>query len=595
MKKNYIYLALSFFILISGCSKDINQSITISEFEHSAKLIEDNFVIGVYSEEGEPIYNAIITINKNTYHTDNNGLHFFQKIELLSSGTLVKIESPGYFTSLKRLYPGKRTLEVRMKSLGPPAFLDNNTGGTIKIQDLEYNFPSNSLTTIDGKLYQGQVSIYSSFLDGSEQNKINQFGPGDQRGIDLSNSPKALSTYGMFETKLIGSNGEELKVKEGVQVLIRIPLKDEIESKASNITTTWYFDEALGVWREDAKAQKVNNFYEFSVTHFTWWTCAKAFEWVTLKLRCIDQNGNPVPNIFIAITLAEDSSFCSGGITGLDGMVSGIIPKDKNLVAKFYFDCKCILNELKEIPISESSNDIDLGDIQLELKSGNTIIQGQIFDCIGAPASNKLVRLMITDGFMSHYEYVTSDNEGNYKFEYPCSLAGLYAILKGIDLENDKDSKNSFEKKLIQGDNIIDNLFICSPLEEYIDFKYKNTVYKSDQVGFSHEASLNDNLFGGIIYHSNLDKLEISMIFEGSNFSPGKEYNIFKFEFDYVKDGYHLTGWKKSGDAGKILITKVHPNGKPAEGTYTAKFDYFAENGIIELGAVYGGSFKMSP
>ena len=98
----------------------------------------------------------------------------------------------------------------------------------------------------------------------------------------------AMETYGMLSVNLFSPAGEQLNINPDFPATLTFPV-DVSTPNAPTEIPLWYFDEAVGYWKEQGIATKVGNQYIAEVTHFTWWNCDLPLDYVTV---CFTVNGS---------------------------------------------------------------------------------------------------------------------------------------------------------------------------------------------------------------------------------------------------------------------------------------------------------------
>ena len=66
-------------------------------------------------------------------------------------------------------------------------------------------------------------------------------------------------------------SGEKLQLKTGKTAEIAAQIPAKILGEAPSEIAMWYFDNGLGLWKEEGKAKKENGKYIANVSHFSCW------------------------------------------------------------------------------------------------------------------------------------------------------------------------------------------------------------------------------------------------------------------------------------------------------------------------------------
>ncbi len=79
------------------------------------------------------------------------------------------------------------------------------------------SFNNTEFVTAAGTSYNGTVKAFAAYLDPTADNFAGIM-PGDLVGINTSNSPVTLESYGMLVVELEGTGGEKLQIAPGHKV-----------------------------------------------------------------------------------------------------------------------------------------------------------------------------------------------------------------------------------------------------------------------------------------------------------------------------------------------------------------------------------------
>ena len=116
---------------------------------------------------------------------------------------------------------------------------------------------------------------------------------GDMFAIREDESTSILYSYGILRVLMYGSGGEPLQLADGTKSTLVMTIPDEQLQTAPSTIPLWYFDEEVGIWKEEGFAEKIGDQYIGDVAHFTDWNCDKPEEYATIIGRLLDCSGNP--------------------------------------------------------------------------------------------------------------------------------------------------------------------------------------------------------------------------------------------------------------------------------------------------------------
>ncbi|MBK6760982.1 MAG: hypothetical protein IPG73_09820 [Ignavibacteria bacterium] len=93
---------------------------------------------------------------------------------------------------------------------------------------------------------------------------------GDAAGRSANDSSVILTSYGVLRVQITGAQSEQLELKPGSTASLQFSLPKSLPSPQLSAIPLWYFDEQIGMWKEEGSASLVNGMYG-NVSHFTDW------------------------------------------------------------------------------------------------------------------------------------------------------------------------------------------------------------------------------------------------------------------------------------------------------------------------------------
>ncbi len=398
-----IYLAGLFAIIISmiiGCSKHTGDIID-PPAENSSTTVTT--VYGrVVDEQGKAISAVSITIGTQNTITDEHGLFIIKDIRVPKDRVLVLAKKMGYFISSKAAVAGESAttrVELSMMSDNTEYYVSSSDGGKITIlgsSGASISFQPESFLTTSGSPYHGTVSIAAKYLDPASASFSTCFS-GDNMGQASDGKNVRLASCGVVRAELTGSVGERLVLDPSKPATITYPKTSDVSAPAS--MPLWYFDEALGLWKQEGTAALSGNSYTGTITHFSDWNLDYPIDWGDVELRVLCGT-TPVSGVAVTV-------FQFTGYTGPDGRLRIVgVPANRDLQLQINADNNNGLYYLN-IPVSfsvQSGQTATLGDITLNSPCP-AIVNGKVVDCNTAPVT---AMLFFTDGIYSTYHYSAS-------------------------------------------------------------------------------------------------------------------------------------------------------------------------------------------
>ena len=105
-KKFFLLTLLGSLFLVSSCKKDVDTTVPppaeFPGFSIPAASPVTGSISGIVVDElNNPVQNAAVMLNGNTYQTDTRGLFHINNVQLDKYVTTVTVSKPGYFKALR--------------------------------------------------------------------------------------------------------------------------------------------------------------------------------------------------------------------------------------------------------------------------------------------------------------------------------------------------------------------------------------------------------------------------------------------------------------------------------------------------------------
>lgn len=346
----------------------------------------------VINENGEPVGNASVIAGTSTTSTNINGYFQLNNIQVSKNAGFVKVEKAGYFKSGRTLFTNKgvvNNIEIKLIPRKKRGDFNAAGGGAVSVeQGAAVNFPADGIINESSKApYTGTVSVYGAYLDPLDTDLSLRM-PGNLTGLTTNNEQKILQTFGMIAIELEGANGEKLNISPGKKATITMPIPGSMMTGAPTSIPLWYFNDTLGIWKEEGTAAKQGSNYVGTVTHFSFWNCDIPNNFVNLTLKLQNQNQEPLAGYRVALTNTSNNS-AANGITDSTGTVIGAIPPGVSLQMKVYNKCNGLVHTQTIGPFNVVT---DLGIIQVTTTPpGSITVLGTVKNCN---------QVLVTDGFV---------------------------------------------------------------------------------------------------------------------------------------------------------------------------------------------------
>ncbi len=365
----------------------------------------------IVDESGAPISGVTVTEQTGSATTDANGLFFIANTSVPSERTFILAKKSGYFDGARAAVPtpnGVTYMQITLASNTPIGTVDATSGGMVSLPSGgSVSLLPGGVVTSSGTPYTGTVSVSAKHLDPSNGNFTGLFA-GDLTGQQTDGSQTELQSYGVIVTELHGSNGETLQPAPGNPATLTMPIAASQQSTAPVSTPLWYFDETLGMWKEEGSATKQGSSYVGRVQHFSFWNYDMYCPYGTLT-GVIVCNDVPIPGVVVNL-----GALVEGGqpyvVTDAAGRFKVRVPANSNAVQLQVLGSQNNGLYWTNNPITENipaNVTTDVGQIALSSPCPS-YLTGRLVDCGGEPVAG-----MILASFHGGMSYVYSQ-DGNF-------------------------------------------------------------------------------------------------------------------------------------------------------------------------------------
>ncbi|MCC7467040.1 MAG: hypothetical protein IT261_12260 [Saprospiraceae bacterium] len=552
-------------LLVSACQKE--------GFHSYAPRVTASFAGQVLDENNQPIDGAQVRMGGELAITDKNGVFRLSAVRVSADNATIMVSKIGYFEYSRALYVAPdelQTLNIQLLAKEQSGAISAVSGGSIQLPGGgKLIFPASAFADDRGKVYNGIVRVYGKSVNPAAAQLV----PGDGRAISRAGDEMALGHYGVMGVELFGQNGQELRIREGVEVTLQWPIPAGQLATAPQQIGLWYFNVQEARWMEDGVAERVGNDYVGSVTHFTFWSFSTAFNLVTLegKVFLVD-NQHPMKGVEVRLTMASDSTK-GVATTNANGFFKGGVPKGESFILEIVNDCDEVIHTMD---LGQINDNTVLPDILVANLGSNAVeISGKLVDCNGAPIPNGYAQVLL--GNVKWVAFTAIDGSFSIN-KLRCDTTTGTGVVIGFDLQN---SKQSVPDTIMVPPNSValGDLAVCDSLYEFIRFSldYNDFVIAVPVGGVRDSLGMRTFLSG---YSTVQQNIGISMEFACDG-NPGS----FPLSNLYVNT---LT-WNSgvSGINVELIDPGVSP-GDPITGTFDGTF-------VDQLGFSHtlSGSFQI--
>lgn len=257
-------MLLAVITFTSSCRKENEQH----GYSSAVTIVELSYITlegRVTDENNSPVSQVRVMAESDTTVTDVNG---YYKVHARGPRGRVPVtfEKPGYFRCLRtcptKTYDGTYSVNVKLISKRESGSFQSAAGGQINIPaGGSITIPADALVIAGtDTVYTGKVSVFAFFMDSTAAD-MRLMMPGDLIGVNISNQPRALRTYGMMVLEVEGEAGQKLQLARERSATIKFPIPASMLSQAPVAISLCYFYEPTGLWQEYVSAARQGNDY----------------------------------------------------------------------------------------------------------------------------------------------------------------------------------------------------------------------------------------------------------------------------------------------------------------------------------------------
>jgi len=465
-------------LTLLSCQKDLSGDLPIDlgPLPDLATKVASSVSGFVTDENNAAVVGASVSVGNLSTITDDYGYFAVSNAQVVKNAAVVTVVKSGYFNGIKTYIAdqGKSAFfRIKLIPKTVAGTFSAASGGNVSLPNgLSISFPANAIVTASNNIaYTGTVNIAYSYIN-PQATDIMQIMPGDLRGIDEAGYLKLLTTYGMAAVEMSGSGGELLQIAAGSKANLTIPIPSAFISTAPASIPLWYFDEQIGLWKQQGSATKTGNAYVGEVSHFSFWNCDVPANYVRLTCTIVDTAGNPIPFAAVKLTVINNSANSRWGFTDATGYVGGLVPSNAQLLMEVYSDYNCGTVAFSQT-INTSNTDITLGNIVINNTQYTAHITGTLTDCSSNPVTNGYIIMKVDQRY---YRYAVN-NTGAFDFNFVMCNNASSALFIGEDMTSGQQS-SGLTSTITPGNNVIGNIQACGvSTSEFMNLVINGTSY----------------------------------------------------------------------------------------------------------------------
>jgi len=457
--------------IFTGCKKNADVDLPGGMPPDLTTRVKSSASGFVTDENNVAVTLAVVQVGATTTTTDKYGYFEIKNVDVIMEAAVVTVTRPDYFKGIKTYIAaeGKAAFfRIKLIPKTNSGTINAAVGGSITlINNLSISLPANAVVNAStNAAYAGTVNVAAHWIDPASADLPNIM-PGDLRGINTAGNAQLLTTYGMAAIELTGSSGELLQIAAGKKATLSLPIPSSLTTAAPATIPLWYFDEAIGLWKQEGSATKTGNNYVGEVSHFSFWNCDTPESFVQLSATLItDLHNQPLQNARVKISVVGNPANFRYGYTNSSGYVSGPVPANTQLLFEVYSNASCTTPVYSQ-NVTATTTNISLGTIVIALVNNLAMITGTVVNCSNAP---------VTDGYIivltgnNSYTRFNLSNTGIYSgILLLCNNAATQVTLIAEDLTTHMTSSPVI-RNIVPGSNTVPPIQVCStPQQEYVN------------------------------------------------------------------------------------------------------------------------------
>lgn len=564
--------SLSLFLFIS-CQKELSEGpltpVVTTPVDLSTRVTSS--VSGfITNENDEAVQAATVKVGNQTIVTDEYGYFEAKNVQVVKNAATVTVSNPNYFPGVRTyIAEANKAAFVRIKLIPKTlagSFVGSAGGAVTLTNGLKVSLPANAVVNaLTGAAYTGNVNVAAAWLDPTAAD-LARIMPGDLRALDTSGALKQLITYGMTAVELTGGGGEKLQVAPGKKAGLSFPLPSTLAASAPATIPLWYFDENIGLWKEEGTATKTGNTYEAQVTHFSFWNCDVPANFVQVNMTVKDHNGKPLPYAYVRISKVSNPESWASGYTDSSGFVAGAIPANAQLKLEVFAAYACGAPIHNQNFASAGAN-MSLGIISVNTLANLATLTGTVTNCNGVAVTNGYV-MMKKDN--QYYRYSLS-NTGSFNFTtILCNTTGTVVQVFAEDVMALQQSTASTHT-LAAGNNNLGNLVACGlTTQQFFNISINGTTYNytppADSLRFLPQSGSSAGLFYMNALRLAPPNQFVTILLNGQGIGVGSSQPITLLTTNLINDSTTVTA------PINISITEYGSIGQFISGNFTGAF-----------------------
>lgn len=347
----------------------------------------------ILDQFGNPLAGAQIVAGSSSTESTAIGTFALDNVDALERLGTMTVSRPGYVTLTKSWVPteGGAFLEIQLMDASVNATISSGMASVVEEEGLEIDF-AGAFVAADGSAYTGNVQVSVQHLAADDPATQREM-PGMLYGQEATESGTGLQTYGMLGVQLTDMAGNELQLAANEPASIRMPIAESQLATAPMAVPLWHLDEEAGIWIEEGMAYRNGDFYEGTVSHFSFWNIDYPIDTVTACIDVTSTTGSvPAGTNFRVTSPSLGTSYAPFNAVGSS---CGLFVAGETVLVEVYDTCGTLLHTESVGPVTQNGQSLQVSTAIIAQQLTDFSID--VVDCNGAAVSDGYV--MIQSGF----------------------------------------------------------------------------------------------------------------------------------------------------------------------------------------------------
>ena len=486
-----IVIVLPFFI---SCQKDVKGTDSIIDpispiipADLTTKVTASTISGFITDGNDIAVKDASVKIGTSTVLSDKYGYFEVRNMQVIQNAAVVTVTKTGFFKGIKTFIAATNKgafFRIKLISKIISGTLNSASGGLVNIAGgVQINFPANAfIITSTSASYTGTVNVAAYKIDPTSAD-LPRIMPGDLRGLNTDKQLQLLTSYGMAAVELTGAGGELLQMAPGKNATMTMPIPATIIASAPATIPLWYFDETIGLWKQEGTATKTGTNYVGDVSHFSFWNYDVPRNYVQFNCKVVNTAGQPIQNAYVKISLMSNPNNAAFGYTDSTGYVSGAVPNNAQLKLEVFANANCGGLPTYTQNFFTTDGNVVFGNVIINSITYVATLNGSLKNCLGAQVTNGYI--IIQDGY-DNYRIALSDT-GTYIFNKILCSSPYQIKMIGEDIIGAQQS-TPVAVSLIPGINTVSAIQACGlSTQLFVNYTINGAQYsygfnKSDNI-----------------------------------------------------------------------------------------------------------------